>query len=74
MATKEYKRKDGRKNNEMRSPLVAKVGIIPNANGSAMFQIGKTIAIAAVYGPKKMHPQHSQNPERGTLRCYLQYA
>jgi len=69
MATKEYKRKDGRKNNEMRSPLVAKVGIIPNANGSAMFQIGKTIAIAAVYGPKKMHPQHSQNPERGTLRC-----
>ena len=69
MASKEYKRKDGRKNNEMRSPIVAKVGIIPNANGSAMFQIGKTIAIAAVYGPKKMHPQHSQNPEKGTLRC-----
>ncbi len=64
-----YKRTDGRKNDEMRSPIVAKVGIIPNADGSAMFQIGKTIAIAAVYGPKKMHPQHSQNPERGTLRC-----
>ena len=69
MTTKTYKRKDGRKNNEMRSPIVAKVGIIPNADGSAMFQIGKTIAIAAVYGPKKMHPQHSQNPEKGTLRC-----
>jgi len=69
MATKEYKREDGRKNNEMRSPIVAKVGIVPNADGSAMFQIGKTIAIAAVYGPKKMHPQHSQNPEKGTLRC-----
>jgi len=67
--SKEYKRKDGRKNDEMRSPIVAKVGIIPNADGSAMFQIGKTIAIAAVYGPKKMHPQHSQNPEKGTLRC-----
>jgi len=67
--SKEYKRKDGRKNNEMRSPIVAKIGIIPNADGSAMFQIGKTIAIAAVYGPKKMHPQHSQNPEKGTLRC-----
>ncbi|MCK5625169.1 exosome complex exonuclease Rrp41 [Candidatus Pacearchaeota archaeon] len=64
-----YKRKDGRKNDEMRSPIIAKVGIVPNADGSAMFQIGKTIAIAAVYGPKKMHPQHSQNPERGTLRC-----
>ena len=64
-----YKRKDGRKNDELRQPILAKVGIIPNADGSAMFQIGKTIAIAAVYGPKKMHPQHSQNPEKGTLRC-----
>ena len=64
-----YKRKDGRKNDEMRSPIIAKVGIIPNADGSAMFQIGKTIALAAVYGPKKMHPQHSQDPEKGTLRC-----
>jgi exosome complex component RRP41 len=64
-----YKRKDGRKNDELRSPIQAKVGIVPNADGSAMFQIGKTIAIAAVYGPKKMHPQHSQNPEKGTLRC-----
>ena len=69
MTTKTYKRTDGRKNDEMRSPIVAKVGIIPNADGSAMFQIGKTIALAAVYGPKKMHPQHSQNPEKGTLRC-----
>ena len=34
-----------------------------------MFAFGDTIAIAAVYGPKKMHPQHSQNPEKGTLRC-----
>ncbi len=69
MTTKTYKRTDGRKNDEMRSPIIAKVGIIPNADGSAMFQIGKTIALAAVYGPKKMHPQHSQNPEKGTLRC-----
>ena len=34
-----------------------------------MFSFGDTVAIAAVYGPKKMHPQHSQNPEKGTLRC-----
>jgi len=71
MTTKEkgYVREDGRKNNELRSPIKAEVGIIPNADGSAMFQIGKTIALAAVYGPKKMHPQHSQDPEKGTLRC-----
>ncbi len=67
-ATKTFKRPDGRKIDEIR-PMSAKVGIIPNADGSAMFQFGETIAVAAVYGPKKMHPQHSQNPEKGTLRC-----
>jgi len=64
----EFKRPDGRKINELRK-ITAKVGVVPNADGSAMFGFGDTIAIAAVYGPKKMHPQHSQNPEKGTLRC-----
>lgn len=62
------KRPDGRKTTELR-PIAAQVGVIPNADGSAMYQSGDTIAIAAVYGPKVMHPQHSQNPEKGTLRC-----
>jgi len=66
--TTEFKRPDGRKINELRK-ITAKVGVIPNADGSAIFGFGDTIAIAAVYGPKKMHPQHSQNPEKGTLRC-----
>ncbi len=66
--TKEFKRPDGRKNDETRE-IKAKVGIIPNADGSAMFSFGDTIAIAAVYGPRKMHPQHQQDPEKGTLRC-----
>jgi exosome complex component RRP41 len=64
----EFKRPDGRKVNELRK-ITAKVGVVPNADGSAMFGFGDTVAIAAVYGPKKMHPQHSQNPEKGTLRC-----
>jgi len=45
------------------------VGVVPNADGSAMYKSGDTIAIAAVYGPKKMHPQHQQNPAKGQLRC-----
>ncbi|MDD5012603.1 MAG: exosome complex exonuclease Rrp41 [Candidatus Nanoarchaeia archaeon] len=66
--TKDFKRPDGRKVNELRK-ITAKVGVVPNADGSAMFAFGDTIAIAAVYGPKKMHPQHAQDPEKGTLRC-----
>ena len=65
--TKEFKRPDGRKVDEMRK-ITAKVGVIPNADGSAMFSFGDTVAIAAVYGPKKMHPQHLQDMEKGTLR------
>ena len=67
-ATKEFKRPDGRKIDEMRT-MKAEVGIVPNANGSAKFSFGDTVAIAAVYGPRKMHPQHQQDPEKGTLRC-----
>ena len=65
--SKEFKRPDGRKVDEMRK-ITAKVGVIPNADGSAMFSFGDTVAIAAVYGPKKMHPQHLQDVEKGTLR------
>ncbi|MEM3091383.1 MAG: exosome complex exonuclease Rrp41 [Candidatus Pacearchaeota archaeon] len=66
--TEKFKRPDGRKYNEIRK-MSAKIGVVPNADGSAMFSFGDTIAIAAVYGPRKMHPQHSQDPEKGTLRC-----
>jgi exosome complex component RRP41 len=62
------KRFDKRKFDELR-PIMAKVGIIPNADGSALFAFGKTVAIAAVYGPKPLHPQHMQNPQRGIIRC-----
>jgi len=60
-------RPSGRKFDEVRK-MDAKVGIIPNADGSAMFAFGDTIAIAAVYGPRQLHPQHMQNPKTGILR------
>jgi exosome complex component RRP41 len=65
---KEFSRPDGRKIDELR-PVKAKVGVVPNADGSAMFSFGDTVALAAVYGPRKMHPQHAQDPEKATLRC-----
>ncbi|MEX0920227.1 MAG: exosome complex exonuclease Rrp41 [Candidatus Pacearchaeota archaeon] len=65
--TQEFKRSDGRKIDEIR-PMKAEVGVVPSADGSAKFSFGDTVAIAAVYGPKKMHPQHQQDPKKGTLR------
>lgn len=62
------KRFDGRKADELR-PIRAEVGIIPNADGSALFAFGETVAIAAVYGPKHLHPQHMQDPVKGIIRC-----
>lgn len=62
-----FKRPDGRKITDLR-PMTAKVGVIPNADGSAMFAFGDTIAIAAVYGPRLLHPQHMQDARQATLR------
>ena len=61
------KRNDGRKLDEMR-PIKAKVGIVPSADGSAMFETGGTKAIAVVRGPRELHPQHMRDSETGILR------
>lgn len=63
------KRTDGRKLDQLR-PMEAKAGIIPNADGSASFKVGKTWAIAAVYGPREVYPRFLANPQKGILRCY----
>ena len=62
------KRYDGRDFKDTRE-IEAKAGVIKSADGSAYFRIGKTIAYAAVYGPRELHPKFMQNPERGILRC-----
>lgn len=62
------KRLDGRKPDELR-PIEAKAGVIKRADGSAYFKIGDTIAYAAVYGPRDLHPRFLQNPQKGLLRC-----
>jgi len=63
------KRVDGRKIDELRI-MEAKAGVVKNANGSASFKIGKTWAIAAVYGPREVVPRFMANPKQGILRCH----
>lgn len=62
------KRFDGRDWEELR-PIEAKVGVIQRADGSAYFRIGNTVAYAAVYGPRDLHPKFMQDPRTGILRC-----
>lgn len=63
------KRPDGRKFDELRE-MRAEIGVVPRADGSALFAFGDTIAIASVFGPKPLHPQHMQDPEKGVLRVH----
>jgi len=60
-------RPDGRKLDELR-PIEAKVGVLKRAVGSAMFRFGKTVAVAGVFGPRKVFPKHQEESERAILR------
>lgn len=66
--SKKSSRPDGRGPDDLRE-MDAQTGVIKRADGSALFRIGDTIAYAAVYGPRSLHPKFLQNPERGLLRC-----
>jgi exosome complex component RRP41 len=61
-------RTDGRTLDELRNVKI-RVGILKNADGSAYIEFGKNRIIAAVYGPREVHPKHMAQPDRCVLRC-----
>jgi exosome complex component RRP41 len=67
------KRRDGRKPGELRSTEI-KAGVIEQADGSAMVRMGRTIAVAAVYGPREMHPRRMQKSEKAFLKTVYRMA
>ncbi len=62
------RRLDGRAYDELR-PIRMEVGILNNANGSALVEYGKTKVLAAVYGPREPQQKHLAIPYRAILRC-----
>ncbi|MEM2908196.1 MAG: exosome complex exonuclease Rrp41 [Candidatus Hadarchaeales archaeon] len=62
------KRLDGRAPDELR-PLKIKAGVLKRADGSAYVELGRNKILAAVYGPREMHPRHLQQPNTAVLRC-----
>ncbi len=61
-------RTDGRKVDELR-PIKITVGVLSNADGSAYIEQGKNKILAAVYGPREVHPRHLALSDRALLRC-----
>ena len=62
------RRIDGRKPNELR-PIRMQVGVLYNANGSALVEYGNTKVLAAVYGPREPQQRHMALPYRAVIRC-----
>ncbi|MEM3184521.1 MAG: exosome complex exonuclease Rrp41 [Candidatus Hadarchaeales archaeon] len=62
------RRLDGRAPDEMR-PLKIIAGPLQRADGSAYVELGKNKVLAAVYGPREMHPKHEAEPDQCILRC-----
>ncbi len=60
-------RLDGRKPDELR-PIKIKVGALNRADGSCYFEFGGNKVIAAVYGPREVHPRHMQKSTSAVVR------
>jgi exosome complex component RRP41 len=70
---KDGKRLDGRKPDELRE-IKIEVGVLKRAMGSAYVEWGKNKVLAAVYGPRELHPKFLRNPTKAVLRCIYNLA
>ncbi|CAN1157243.1 Exosome complex component RRP41 homolog [Linum perenne] len=61
-------RLDGRRPMEMRQ-LRAEIGAVARADGSAVFEMGNTKVIAAVYGPREVQNKSQINNDQALVRC-----
>jgi exosome complex component RRP41 len=62
------RRIDGRKLDELR-PLRIVAGALRRADGSAFVEWGANKVMAAVYGPREVHPRHLQQNNKAIVQC-----
>lgn len=60
-------RVDGRRPREMR-PIKMEVGVLDRADGSALVEWGGNRILAAVFGPREVHPKHMALPDKALVR------
>ncbi len=61
-------RLDGRRKDELR-PLRSQAGALHQADGSAFVEWGHNKVMAAVYGPREVHPRHLQQNHQAVIQC-----
>lgn len=61
------KRVDGREKDEIRETEM-EIGILDEADGSAMVETGNTRVVASVFGPQELHPKHLQESDRAVIK------
>jgi exosome complex component RRP41 len=66
-------RTDGRKLDELR-PIHLEVGYLSRADGSAYIEHGNNKVVAAVYGPRELHPRHLAQSDQALLRVNYRMA
>ena len=60
-------RLDGRKADQIRD-IKIEVGVLSRADGSCYLEMGNNKVIAAVYGPREVHPRHQQKSTKAIVR------
>ena len=61
------RRLDGRKFDELR-PIKIEAGVLKRADGSCYLEMGGNKVVAAVYGPREVHPKHLEDPSAAIIR------
>ncbi|MBP2029412.1 exosome complex component RRP41 [Methanohalophilus levihalophilus] len=60
-------RLDGRRVDEIR-PMKIELGVLSRADGSCYLEWGNNKVLAAVYGPRELHPRRLQRPNEALVR------
>lgn len=73
LISKDGIRHDGRTKTDLRN-IEFEVGILDRADGSALIKWGRNKILAAIYGPRELHPKHLAMPDKALIRCEYRMA
>ena len=68
LMTEDGRRIDGRRPDELRQMKIT-AGALRQADGSAFVEWGANKVMAAVYGPREVHPRHLQVNDKAIVQC-----